>query len=373
MFPRDLPDNAQLLNLIEARRPASVSLVVGSSPRPADHERARIALRDAIDEAARRLEELDLPRGARSATVERLRETLQDDEVWANQSRAMLILATPDELQWYRLPFEVTDEVSVADRFDLRMLLRARADVSSAFVLQLSRGLVRLTEITSGNGVVEHPLQLPDDHALMLEHASNDGRADREPAQGPDGDRPERERFCRAVNDAVVAVISRGAPLILAATDDFRPAYRAQNTHALLLDDEITAHPESLADQEIADRAREVLRLRRERKVSEWKERFGTLRSQNLATSRVSQVAAAAAAAAIEELRIDQDAERSGTIDEFGQVHAGDGDAPFLLLDLAADVLRTGGNVIAVPREELTDGSPVAAVLRFPVPSPTGA
>ncbi|QEW03733.1 hypothetical protein [Microbacterium lushaniae] len=371
MLARDFPDNAQLLNLIEARTPGSVSLVIGSSPLPADHDRARIALRDAIDEAARRLEVLELPRGARAATVERLREALQDDELWANQSRGMLILATADEMQWYRLPFEVSDDVSVGDRFDLRMLLRARSDASSAFVLQLSRGLVRLTEIASGTDVVDHPLHLPDDHDLMLEHASNDGRADRASAQGSDGDRPERERFCRAVNEAVVAVIPRGAPLILAVTDDFRPAYRAENTHALLLEDEIPAHPESLADQELADRALEVLRLRRERKVAEWKERFGSLRAQGLATSRVSQVAAAAAAAAIEELRLDQDAERSGTVDEFGRVHAG-GDGRFLLLDLAADVLRTGGTVIAVPREELTDGSPVAAILRFPVPSPTG-
>lgn len=372
MLPHDVPDDAHLLKLIEARHPASVTLVVGSSPQPSDHERARIALRDAIDEAARRLETLDLPHGVRHATIERLREPLQDDEFWAHQSRGMLILATSDDAEWYRLPFDVTDDVTVADRFDVRMLLRARTDVSHAFVLQLSQGRVRLTEVT-GSGVTEHPLTLPDDHQLMLQHATNDGRADREPARGSDGDRPERERFSKAVAEAVSAVVPRSVPVILAATDDLRPAYRAQNTHALLLEDEISGHPESLTDSEIEERASEILAKRHEQKVAAWKERFGTLRAQGLATSRVSQVAAAAAAAAIEELRLDQDAERSGTVDEFGRVHAGDGDQPFLLLDLAADVMRTGGNVIAVPREDLTDGSPVAALLRFEVPSPTGA
>jgi hypothetical protein len=372
MLLRDVPDDAHLLKLIEARHPASVTLVVGSSPRPSDHERARIALRDAIDEAARRLEGLDLPHGVRHATIERLREPLQDDGFWEHQSRAMLVLATADSAEWYRLPFEVADEVTVADRFDLRMLLRARTETSHAFVLQLSQGRVRLTEVTA-DGVTEHPLTLPEDHALMLQHATNDGRMDREPARGSDGDRPERERFSKAVAEAVATVVPRGVPLILSATDDLRPAYRAQNTSALLLEEELAVHPESLTDAELEERAREVLRRRHEQKVSAWKERFGNLRAQGLATSRVSQVAAAAAAAAIEELRIDQDAERSGSIDEFGRVHAGDGDGPFLLLNLAADVLRTGGNVIAVPREDLTDGSPVAALLRFEVPSPTGA
>lgn len=373
MFPRDIPDDPQLLQLIEARRPGSVSLVVGSSPLGAERERGRIALRDAVDDAARRLDEIDLSRGERTATVERLRQLLQDDELWAQQSDAMLVLATADSAEWFRLPFDVTDEVVVSDRFDVRMLLRARSDASSAFVLQLSRGLIRLTEVSSAAGVVEHPLTLPEDHALMLEHASNDGRADREPARGSDGDRPERERFCRAVNDAVAAVVPRGTPLILSVTDDLRSAYRAQNTHALLLEEEIPAHPESLADRDLEERTREVLRARNESRVSAWKERFGSLRAQDLATSRVSHVAAAAAAAAIEELRIDQDAERSGTIDEFGRVHAGADHGPFLLLDLAADVLRTGGRVLAVPRAELTDGAPVAAILRFPVPWPGGA
>src|SRR3546814_6655780 len=129
MLPADLPNEAHLLKLIDARHPASVTLVVGSSPQPSDHERARIAVRDAVDEAARRLEGIDLPRGARQATIERLREPLQDEEFWAHQSRAMLILATSETAEWYRLPFEVTDEVTVADRFDVRMMLRARNDV----------------------------------------------------------------------------------------------------------------------------------------------------------------------------------------------------------------------------------------------------
>src|SRR3546814_8095193 len=135
----------------------------------------------------------------------------------------MLILATSETAEWYRLPFEVTDEVTVADRFDVRMLLRARNDVSHAFVLQLSQGRVRLTEVTAA-GVAEHSLALPDDHQLMLRHATNDGSADREPARGSDGDRPERERFSKAVAEAVAAVVPRGVTLILVATDDLRPA-----------------------------------------------------------------------------------------------------------------------------------------------------
>src|SRR3546814_12000914 len=92
----------------------------------------------------------------------------------------MLILATSETAEWYRLPFEVTDEVTVADRFDVRMLLRARNDVSHAFVLQLSQGRVRLTEVTAA-GVAEHSLALPDDHTPTLTHPPHVGTATRYP------------------------------------------------------------------------------------------------------------------------------------------------------------------------------------------------
>jgi hypothetical protein len=372
MIAEDIRDAAPFLDLVDARHPASVTISVPTSSVPADRDRSRISLKDAVEQVARALEATELPHGEHAALLEALRAPLDDDEFWANQDRGLLVLANPaDGAHWYRLPFDPPAETVVADRFDLRMLLRAASPQPRVYVLQLSRGLVRLTEVSAA-GVTEHPLALPDDHQSMLEHASNDGRADRDPARGSDGDQPERERFSKAVADAVDEAVPRGVPLVLAAADDFRAAYRAQNSRPLLLEEEIVAHPGSLSDDEIASRALAILHGRHAARVSEWKERFGTLRAQGLATSRLSEVAAAAAAAAVEELLVDQDAERSGTLDEFGRLHGG-GDGDFLLLDLAAQVLRTGGEVRAVPRDELTDGAPAAAVLRFPVPDPTGA
>ncbi|WP_125131507.1 hypothetical protein [Microbacterium sp. 10M-3C3] len=370
MIAQDIRDAAPFLELVDARHPASVTITIATSASPSDRERSRIALKDAVEEVEHRLADVPLGHGERDALLAALRAPLDDAEFWAAQDRGLLVLADPSGARWYRLPFDPGAESIVADRFDLRMLLRAAEPDARVFVLQLSRGLVRLTEVSAA-GVTPRPLALPDDHDSVLDHADNDGRMDRDRARGSDGDQPERERFAKAVDQAVVAVIPRGAPLVLAAADDFRAAYRAQNTHAPLLDEEITAHPESLGDGDIAARSLAILHGLHGVAVSAWKERFGTLRAQGLATSRLSDVAAAAAAAAIEELRIDRDAERSGTVDEFGRLHGG-GDGDFLLQDLAAQVLRSGGSVHAVPRDELTDGAPAAALLRFPVPQPAG-
>lgn len=367
MIPTDLPDDTALLDLIDRRDPVSVSVLVPSSPVPAEHGVARTALRAAADQVSQLLDARDTPAPARDAVVDGIRSLADDEELWRHQGRGLLVLATPDDSRVHRLPFAVDTSVHVGERFDVTPLLRARGYDVQAYVLQLARDFVRFTHVRRGR-VQTLPLQLPDDHGLMLVHAENAGQADRGRATGADGERTERERYAKAVQDEVVRIAPDDVPLILAATDELAPAYRAQNTHPALLAEGIGAHPQSLDDDTMTDAVADILARERAADVSAWKERFGTLRAEGLATSRLAEVAAAAAAAAIEELRIDQDAERSGEIDTYGRVQPSDDGT--LLIDLAAAVLRSGGRVIAVPRDELTDGSPVAAELRFPVPVP---
>ncbi|WP_456284664.1 baeRF11 domain-containing protein [Microbacterium sp. JZ101] len=369
MLTVDIPDDDRLLDLLAHRHPASATIALESSPVPADHERVRIALRDAIDQVADRLAQRGIPTEEQRAVTRRLRETLDDDGFWEHQSRSLLLLASPDRREAFRLPFPVQDQVRVGSRFAIRALLRTRDHHPCAFVLQLSKHRARLTELQADGSLVEHPLELPDDLDLVFARADNDGQLDRDRARGADGDQNERERFCRTVQDEVVRIVPRGVPLILSISDDLATAYRAQNTHDALLETAIPAHPDSLDDRRLGDEARAILEERRRAATEQWKERFGELRSQGLATSRLEEVAAAAAAAAIAELRFDHAADLPGTLDEFGRV-VEDGEDAALIEDVIARVLESGGEVRAVRREDLTDGAPLAAVLRFAVPTP---
>lgn len=369
MLPADLPDTDGVIELMDARSDASVTIALGSSPLPQDHERIKIALRDAVDDAERRLADIDLAHGVAQEVVDALTSVITDDEFWEHQSQAVVIFASPGTLESFRIPDAVSDAVFVGDRFDLAPMLRALASARRAFIVQLSEGMARLTEIGAGTGLTEHKLRLSGDRHGMLEHAANHGDRDRDRAQGATGDRTERERFCRTVQDEVRA-LAAGAPLILNVTPELEAAYRAVNTHPVLLAESISANPESLDDQRLETEARAILDRREVAEIAEWKERFGTLRAQDLATSKLSEVAAAAAAAAIEELRFNVDASEGGTIDEFGRVSRDDSDsAPRLVDELAARVLHTGGRIRGVSSADLLDGSPVAATLRFPVGS----
>ncbi|GAA4195654.1 hypothetical protein GCM10022219_21060 [Microbacterium oryzae] len=370
MLTVDIPEDGQLLDLLAHRHPASVTIAIGSSPKPTDHERVRIALRDAIDDAAERLAQTDIPKDEQKEVVSQLRATLDDDGFWEHQSQSILLLAAPGRREAFRLPFDVEDRVTIGSRFALRALLRAPHHHHCAFVLQLSKRKARLTELLADGRLVEHPLVLPDDIEFTFIHAENAGQADRDRARGSDGDQSERERYCKIVQDEVVRIVPRGTPLILATSEDLSAAYRSRSTHDALLDAAIPAHPDSLDDNRLVEEACAILEERKKAATETWKEHFGELRSQGLATSRVSEVAAAAAAAAISELRFDAGADVPGKIDEFGRVVA-DSDDSALVEDVVAHVLQSGGQVRAVRREELTDGGPFAAVLRFAVPTPS--
>lgn len=372
MLPEDSLDTTRLLDLMDARDDASVTIALPSSPIPADHERVRGDLRSAVSEAERMLQEKQLPHGTASAVIDGLRELEDDPAFWRHQSRSVVILASPTRREVFRLADELPRNVAVGDRFDAGALLRAITVPRRAFVVQISEGGARLCELVADR-LVERPLDLPDDHHAALEHASNDGQADMPRPQGSTGDRIERERYCRPVQDLVVQLVPASAPLILVATIDLEPAYRAVNTHPRLLAESIPQHPDSLDDRELVAKIQGILDEEFHRELSEWRERFGTLRAEGLATSRLVEVAAAATAAAVDELLFDIDSTVEGSIDEFGVVTAVDEPGPdtYALVDeIAARVLRAGGTVRAVRNADLLDGSPVAASLRFPVSEP---
>src|SRR5215207_2043944 len=147
MLPSDIPDDPRLLELLDHRDPVSVSISLSSSPIPAEHGRIRIALRDAVDEAERALEAQKTEHTLVSRVIAPLRELTDDPEFWSHQSRAIMIFASPDHLEAFRIPFEIPDAVTVGDRFDPASLLRTFAGHRRAFVLQLSQSTARLTEI----------------------------------------------------------------------------------------------------------------------------------------------------------------------------------------------------------------------------------
>ncbi|MBC7724974.1 MAG: hypothetical protein H7146_09555 [Burkholderiaceae bacterium] len=376
-MPHVLPTRSDLQELSGSRHPASVSIYLATSPLPAARDESRIALKTMVADVARTLH----PQRSSDDVPELLHrlETLGDEgDLWGDSSRGIAVFASPGTLRVFRLVGDIRSQATVGDRFDIGTLLRAVAFDHSAHILALTEGSVHLYSLTNNDRLRELDLpDLPADLATTLEHLTTADQSAPPRALGANGDKTEQRRYCRIVHDAVLARIAQDpageVPLILAASVDLEPAFRAVNRHRGLAEQGVHANPESLTPAQLADRARAILHELHVAELTAWCERFELERSRDLATSDLGHVARAATAAAVGDLLFDMDSVLQGSIDDDGVLSltdvSADGAADVasyrVVDEIAARVLRAGGTVRAARTDDLPEGSPVAAILRY--------
>lgn len=364
-----LPTDENLTELTKHRDAASITIYLPSTPFTREIEAVQMALKNAASEAETQLRGI----GIHKKQVDEVAKTLEDfqsnREFWQFQAHAMAIFVAPGIVRAYRLANTLQPLVAVGDRFDIGPLLRSVSFTNGGYVLSVADGRNRLLELSADAPPFELELDLPDDLDNVLEDTKYQGRFDRHRADGTTGERIERERYCRLVQDAVLAHISESTlPLIIATSRDLEPAYRAVNSYRGLLEHGIDGNPEAFSVEDLNERARVILDEHYENKLVQWRESFGTRRANGLATSQLSEVARAATASGVAELLFDMDSTLEGLIDDVGVVHEvsePDAENYGIVDEIAARVLRSGGTVKAVRAGDLPDDTPVAAVLRF--------
>lgn len=378
----DIPTTDDLSTLTGHRHDASVSFYVpsgwsgsqggsdsGRPPIAHDTEAARIALRSAANDALAELAEAGVSSADRNAISDALEALDGSRSFWGTHARSVAVFVSPDGLQAFRLRNELPQHTAIGDRFDVGPLVRATTFDHNGFVLALTVGEVRLLSLSSDTSSEEIELTaLPADAADALEHATTGGRFDRHRAAGTLGPKVGQRNYCSIVQDAVLEAIGEStAPLVLAAASDLEPAYREINTHPALLDEGIEANPASLNGDELAQRARVVLDEHYRATLADWRETFGSLQAHGRASSQLSDIARAATAGLVDTLLFDFEWTAEGVIDDAGAVTMADEPSAStygLVDELAARVLRTGGTVRAVRRDDLPDDSAVAATFR---------
>lgn len=371
MLPQTLTTGSDVLpELIDHHADGSVSIYARASRIPSETNTARIALKNLTAAAENRLRESGLREPEVAAILSPARELQNDEEFWHGVNDSVALFAAPGEFRAYTFAGSLADDrVGVNERWDVGPLVRAITSVDRAWILSVSRGDVHLYTLI-GDALSEVALDLPDDLHVYLVHAENYGDADRDRAEGRKGDRPEFQKYCTVVDAAVRAAIGESTrPVVLNASPELDTAYRQVTALGTLLEARMSENPGSLSPADLADHARAILDEHTRSKLSQWRETFGTRRANNLATSRLAEVALAATAGAVDELLFDPDTMISGRIDDQGALTKSD-DGYDVVDAIVQRVIARGGTVRGVRNRDLVDGSPVAATLRFPISVP---
>ncbi len=368
----DIPTQDDLRTLIEASHPHSVSIFMPTTPVSGEVSGDPIRLKNLAKAALAQLSEGGAT-GRDLAPLEAMLGNLVDDLLfWRFQARSLAIFATPETLFTFRVPNHFTEIMVVSDRFHVKPLARTTTFPNAAWLLALAEERVRLLEIAPGLPTTE--VEVPGMPASAADHANKAAIHDRSPAgrfTGGEGERKRQQQYAHAIDRAIRPVLAgHDIPLIVAADVHLGSIYRAVNSYPHLAPRNIPHTPEGMTDEALVARARELLDEIHAAKAEAWRRRFDERFGAGRATTDIATAARAATLGAVEALAVDIDVVVHGTVDADGHVHFAQAPSAHCY-GVIDEILRrsflTGARIRAGRRGDLPDGSPLAAILRWPV------
>jgi hypothetical protein len=157
--------------------------------------------------------------------------------------------------------------------------------------------------------------------------------------------------------------------LVLAALPEHQHAFRRLSRNPALLDSGIDVDPGAFSAKELRERAWELILPRYLDRLAGLIDSFEAARANGSGADGLNQVAKAAAEARIATLLVEADREIPGRFDPATGIVRQARSAEPLLDDLLDDVaertIRTGGEVVVVPKERMPTDTGLAATFRF--------
>jgi hypothetical protein len=180
----------------------------------------------------------------------------------------------------------------------------------------------------------------------------------------------DTERYFRAVDKAMIAQFSKPSalPLVLAALPEHQPVFRQLSQNGALLAAGVERDPEAMSVGRLREAAWRAVEPQYLERLAQLSSTFTSRAAHQQAMSDLADAARAAVEGRVSHLLLEADRVVPGRIDPAGRISDGsldDPDVGDMLDDLAEVVLRTGGDVVIVPKERMPSRSGLAAILRY--------
>lgn len=373
MFYIDVPTSSELRKLIDTRSPASVSIFLATTSETQHIDQAQIELKNLAKDADAQLEAVGVDKRTRWAVQEQIEEVAEDDDFWAHQATSLAIFVTPERHKTFRLPTRLEPSVHVSDRFHIKPLLRVMSRPDHVFVLALEENDVRLIEVMNGEHAEEVRVQgMPKDAASAAGKSTLNDRSHSRRIAGDEGQKVRLRQYCRKIDAALRPFLTgHEEPLVVVATDPLGSLYQTVSSYPEILEEVVDHAPARMTPAELAKLVRPVVDRVLEGRIADFRETFEARASDGRATTDVAQAARAATFGAVDALLVDIDAAIPGLVDrDSGEVTLDKEDDAVnygVVDEIAARVLRSGGEVIGVRAQDIPEGAPLAAVMRYAV------
>jgi len=298
---------------------------------------------------------------------------LDNDEFWRHQNNGLAIFIAPNFFRYYRLPFNVKEEVVVSNRFHVKPLLPLISNNGRFYILAISQDIVRLLEATRYqineidlNNLDEVPKSFSE--TVKREFPKDIKNRDQE---------EEIKRFFEQLNAGIEDLFREDdpVPLVLFGVEYLIPIYKAASDYPNLLEDAVACDPQGLKPKEIHEQAWKVVYpyFQKSKKVEI--ERFKEIASNNpkSCSSSFSEIVKAAYYSLIDTLLITLDEEQWGVYDAKNNVvelhNSQQADNEDMVDFVAVHTLINSGKVFYLNPEQMPVNSTAAAIFRSEIPS----
>jgi hypothetical protein len=391
--PAMRPTTADLRALLAPHEPPCISLYEPTHRSyPASSQEDPVRYRNLLQRAEESLRERYPSRVVRPV-LEKLEQFASDTDFWIQAVSGLAVFGSTDDLKVFKLQQPVPELLSVADRFQIKPLIRSIQSDGRYQVLALTLTEAKLYEGTRDTldpvELAGAPLTIAE--ALGPELTEPYSKVTRGYGGGAGGNTPmhhgqggrkderpiDRERFFRAIDREIMERASKVSrlPLILAALPEHQTHFRTLSHNPFLATAGVELNPGALTPGELRDAAWKAIEPYFEERLSALLDAYGEARGHGRGSDRLEEIAAALAQSRVGTLLVEADRRIPGSVDAthgaISHAQSGQGDAADdpaisdVLDDLAEAALRTGAEVIVLQADRMPSKTGAAAVFRY--------
>jgi hypothetical protein len=257
------------------------------------------------------------------------KQIVNDESFWETQSHSFIAYMSNNFLASYSLDFPIKENVIVGNHFYIKPLLSQDFEF---YLLALSKNQIKLFCCDAFNyeeiKLASIPKNLKDamrfnDPERVLQFHTNTPRTPGSRAAaifhghgvGIDDEKVDLEEYFRQIDRGLHPILKdKKSPLVLAAVDYYLPIYEKTNTYPYLFEAGIAGNTEFLADGELYQKAKNVLKPYFQKQMLEAISKFDELEGRNRVSQNMQTIIESAVLGRVSNLFLQSDIEWWGKI-----------------------------------------------------------
>jgi len=372
-----------ILNLAKKENTHCVSIYLPTHKAGEEVQQDPIRLKNLLTQAVKQLKDRDVREKEIDELLDDARKLLDNPKFWRHNEKGLALFISDGEFEYYRIPHAFNERVMVDDHFLITPLVPMITLEGSFCILALSQKKMRLLKCTRASVEEIELEEAPESLEEFLKYDVNESNLQHHAGQGAnaqaifhgqggsrDTNTEEVINYLKAVENEVTSILrKRNDPLILAGVNEAMAEYRKVNNYSRLLDQTVSGNPDPKSNEEIKDEGWKVIKSYFLKGMYEDIERFGDLSGSDKQSDNLSQIVEAAYYGKVESLFVPIGEHSWGWFDmERDTVHhsAEPQNGEHDLINMAAiKTLTQSGNVYALDKEDMPNGSSIAAIFRY--------